>query len=307
MDGILPLWKERGMTSHDCVFKLRKILKTKKVGHGGTLDPDVDGVLPICIGKGTKVIEYLQDSGKIYEGEITLGFSTTTEDRSGDIVETKAVDGVLSTEEIDRMMKSFIGTIKQIPPMYSAVKVNGKRLYEYARAGETVERPERQAVIESFQRTTEPVYNEENKTQSWRFQVTCGKGTYVRTLAVDLGEKLGYPAHMSDLTRLASGGFSVGQAVTLAQVSELMENEQIDQALQPIEESMKDFPRIDLTEEDWQRVKNGQVLPMKAFRIKKMPEKLIAFYYQNLLVSLYGQHPEKNWLLKPSKVIRNEV
>lgn len=307
MDGILPLWKERGMTSHDCVFKLRKILKTKKVGHGGTLDPDVDGVLPICIGKGTKVIEYLQDSGKIYEGEITLGFSTTTEDRSGDIVETKAVDGVLSTEEIDRMMKSFIGTIKQIPPMYSAVKVNGKRLYEYARAGETVERPERQAVIESFQRITEPVYNEENKTQSWRFQVTCGKGTYVRTLAVDLGEKLGYPAHMSDLTRLASGGFSVGQAVTLAQVSELMENEQIDQALQPIEESMKDFPRIDLTEEDWQRVKNGQVLPMKAFRIKKMPEKLIAFYYQNLLVSLYGQHPEKNWLLKPSKVIRNEV
>lgn len=307
MDGILPLWKERGMTSHDCVFKLRKILKTKKVGHGGTLDPDVDGVLPICIGKGTKVIEYLQDSGKIYEGEITLGFSTTTEDRSGDIVETKAVDGVLSTEEIDRMMKSFIGTIKQITPMYSAVKVNGKRLYEYARAGETVERPERQAVIESFQRTTEPVYNEENKTQSWRFQVTCGKGTYVRTLAVDLGEKLGYPAHMSDLTRLASGGFSVGQAVTLAQVSELMENEQIDQALQPIEEAMKDFPRIDLTEEDWQRVKNGQVLPMKAFRIKKMPEKLIAFYYQNLLVSLYGQHPEKNWLLKPSKVIRNEV
>lgn len=307
MDGILPLWKERGMTSHDCVFKLRKILKTKKVGHGGTLDPDVDGVLPICIGKGTKVIEYLQDSGKIYEGEITLGFSTTTEDRSGDIVETKAVDGVLSTEEIDRMMKSFIGTIKQIAPMYSAVKVNGKRLYEYARAGETVERPERQAVIESFQRTTEPVYNEENKTQSWRFQVTCGKGTYVRTLAVDLGEKLGYPAHMSDLTRLASGGFSVGQAVTLAQVSELMENEQIDQALQPIEEAMKDFPRIDLTEEDWQRVKNGQVLPMKAFRIKKMPEKLIAFYYQNLLVSLYGQHPEKNWLLKPSKVIRNEV
>lgn len=201
------------------------------------------------------MIEYLQDSGKIYEGEITLGFSTTTEDRSGDIVETKAVDGVLSTEEIDRMMKSFIGTIKQIPPMYSAVKVNGKRLYEYARAGETVERPERQAVIESFQRTTEPVYNEENKTQSWRFQVTCGKGTYVRTLAVDLGEKLGYPAHMSDLTRLASGGFSVGQAVTLAQVSELMENEQIDQALQPIEEAMKDFPRIDLTEEDWQRVK----------------------------------------------------
>lgn len=293
MDGILPLWKERGMTSHDCVFKLRKILQTKKVGHGGTLDPDVDGVLPICIGKGTKVIEYLQDSGKIYEGEITLGFSTTTEDRSGEVVEHKAVDSPLTIEEIDQMMAAFIGTIKQVPPMYSAVKVNGKRLYEYARAGQTVDRPEREAVIESFQRTTAPVYSKENRTQSWRFQVTCGKGTYVRTLAVDLGEKLGYPAHMSDLTRLASGGFSVGQAVTLAQISELMEKNQIDQALQPIEEAMKEFPRIDLTDSDWQKVKNGQLLPLKTFGIKKMPGELIAFFYKNQLVSLYGLHPEK--------------
>ncbi|MDU5333485.1 tRNA pseudouridine(55) synthase TruB [Enterococcus sp.] len=307
MDGILPLWKERGMTSHDCVFKLRKILQTKKIGHGGTLDPDVDGVLPICIGKGTKVIEYLQDSGKVYEGEITLGFSTTTEDRSGEVVETKTVETPLSIEEIDQMMATFIGKITQVPPMYSAVKVNGRRLYEYARAGETVERPKREAVIESFQRTTDPKYNEETKTQSWRFQVTCGKGTYVRTLAVDLGAKLGYPAYMSDLTRLASGGFSVGQAVTLAQVSELMEKGQIDQALQPIEEAMKDFPRIDLTEAHWQKVKNGQVLPMATFGLKKMPGDLIAFFYQNQLVSLYGQHPEKEWLLKPSKVIRNEI
>lgn len=307
MDGILPLWKERGMTSHDCVFKLRKILHTKKVGHGGTLDPDVDGVLPICIGKGTKVIEYLQESGKVYEGEITLGFSTTTEDRSGEIVEEKAVLSELSEAEIDEAMATFIGTITQVPPMYSAVKVNGRRLYEYARAGETVERPERKAIIESFKRTTTPVYNEATKTQSWRFEVSCGKGTYVRTLAVDLGAKLGYPAHMSDLTRLASGGFSVGQAVTLAQVAELMEKEQMDHALQPIEEAMKDFPRIDLSDAEWQKVKNGQVLPMKDFGLKKMPEPLLAFFYQNRLVSMYAQHPEKNWLLKPSKVIRNEV
>ncbi|MDT2612445.1 tRNA pseudouridine(55) synthase TruB [Enterococcus dongliensis] len=307
MDGILPLWKERGMTSHDCVFKLRKILQTKKVGHGGTLDPDVDGVLPICIGKGTKVIEYLQDSGKIYEGEITIGFSTTTEDRSGEVVETKAVDLPLTEVEIDQMMGTFIGKIKQVPPMYSAVKVNGKRLYEYARAGKTIERPEREAIIEHFKRTTAPVYDAETKTQSWRFQVTCGKGTYVRTLAVDLGAKLGYPAHMSDLTRLASGGFSVGQAVTLAQVSELMEQNQIDHALRPIEEAMNAFPRINLTTEDWQKVKNGQVLPLKTFNLKKMPGELIAFFYQEQLVSLYKQHPEKSWLLKPSKVIRNEV
>ena len=108
MDGLLPLWKERGMTSHDCVFKLRKILHTKKIGHGGTLDPDVDGVLPICIGKATKVIEYLTDSGKIYVGEITLGFSTTTEDRSGERVETKPVDMSLSEEKIDEVMAAIM-------------------------------------------------------------------------------------------------------------------------------------------------------------------------------------------------------
>ncbi|MBV7389975.1 tRNA pseudouridine(55) synthase TruB [Enterococcus alishanensis] len=306
MDGILPLWKERGMTSHDCVFKLRKILQTKKVGHGGTLDPDVDGVLPICIGKGTKVIEYLQDNGKIYQGEITLGFSTTTEDASGEIVEKKEVKEPLSTEEIDQMMTSFIGTIIQVPPMFSAVKVKGKRLYEYARAGETVERPIRQAEIKSFERISEPIYNLEKHTFSWRFQVDCGKGTYVRTLAVDLGEKLGYPAHMSDLTRLASGGYSAGQARTLAQVAELMESNQMNQALQPIESAVTDFPRVNLTDNQWQKVKNGQLMPIKEFGYKQLPAPLIAFFYQDQLVSLYQQHPEKNWLLKPSKVIRNE-
>ncbi|MEG1369799.1 MAG: tRNA pseudouridine(55) synthase TruB, partial [Carnobacterium sp.] len=193
MEGILPLWKERGMTSHDCVFKLRKILQTKKIGHTGTLDPDVDGVLPICVGRATKVVEYMMETGKAYVGEITLGFSTTTEDSSGEVVETKKVSEVPTIAEIDELMKKFEGIITQVPPMYSAVKVNGKRLYEYARNGETVERPERQATIKKFIRSSEPVFNENAGTVSWRFEVECGKGTYVRTLAVDLGEALGYP------------------------------------------------------------------------------------------------------------------
>ncbi len=171
MDGILALWKERGMTSHDCVFKLRKILKTKKIGHGGTLDPDVDGILPICIGKGTKVIEFMQDSGKIYTGEITLGFATTTEDASGDVIATTPIETPFSMNEIDGVMKQMEGEIIQIPPLYSAVKVNGKRLYEYARAGLEVERPQRKAQIDSFCRTSEPEYDKQNKTQSWRFEV----------------------------------------------------------------------------------------------------------------------------------------
>ncbi|GCF92762.1 tRNA pseudouridine synthase B [Enterococcus florum] len=306
MDGILPLWKERGMTSHDCVFKLRKILKMKKIGHGGTLDPDVDGVLPICIGKGTKVIEYLQENGKIYEGEITLGFSTTTEDSSGDLVEKQPVTEAVSIEEIDQAMRHFIGEITQVPPMYSAVKVNGKRLYEYARAGESVERPIRTTKIEVFDRISAPVYDHERQIQSWRFRVTCGKGTYVRTLAVDLGKALGFPAHMSDLTRLASGGFSVGQAVTLEQVKKHMEQNTLNEILQPIEQAVVEFPRVDLTEELWEMVKNGRPMTAKMLGAANTAADLTAVFYQDRLVSLYGKLPDKAGLLKPVKVIRNE-
>lgn len=307
MDGILPLWKERGMTSHDCVFKLRKILRTKKVGHGGTLDPDVDGILPICIGKGTKVIEFLSDSGKIYAGEITLGYSTTTEDASGEIVEQMSLEKPFSNEEIDAAMQRLTGEITQIPPMYSAVKVNGKRLYEYARNNEEVERPQRQAFITSFQRTSEPIWDAEKKTQKWRFEVECGKGTYVRTLSVDTGKVLGVPAHMSDLTRLASGGFSKKQALTLDQVAQLMEKNQMDQALLPIEFVVKDFQRVDLSEGQWVKVKNGARLMYQELGLLAMPSADLAVFYKDYLVSIYEKHPSKNGVLKPLKVLRTAL
>ncbi|MGI6154813.1 MAG: tRNA pseudouridine(55) synthase TruB [Enterococcus lemanii] len=307
MDGILPLWKERGMTSHDCVFKLRKILRTKKVGHGGTLDPDVDGILPICIGKGTKVIEFLSDSGKIYAGEITLGYSTTTEDASGEIVEQMSLEKPFSNEEIDAAMQRLTGEITQIPPMYSAVKVNGKRLYEYARNNEEVERPQRQAFITSFQRTSEPIWDAEKKTQKWRFEVECGKGTYVRTLSVDTGKVLGVPAHMSDLTRLASGGFSKKQALTLDQVAQLMEKNQMDQALLPIEFVVKDFQRVDLSEGQWVKVKNGARLMYQELGLLAMPSAHLAVFYKDYLVSIYEKHLSKNGVLKPLKVLRTAL
>ncbi|MBL1226180.1 tRNA pseudouridine(55) synthase TruB [Enterococcus sp. BWR-S5] len=305
MDGILPLWKEKGMTSHDCVFKLRKILHTKKIGHGGTLDPDVSGVLPICIGKGTKVIEYMVDSGKTYEGEITLGFSTTTEDISGEIVEREHLSKPFTFEEIDQAMQQMTGEITQIPPMFSAVKVNGKRLYEYARNGEEVERPQRKAMIYSFERTSEPVFNEEEGTQSWGFKVVCGKGTYVRTLSVDTGKALGVPAHMSELVRTASGGLNQEQCVTLSEVAEKMEQEAIADVLLPIEIGVSGFPRIDLTDEQYSRVRNGVFLSREELGLSEPVESLLAFYYQGLVVSLYQQHPEKSSMLKPSKVLRN--
>lgn len=307
MDGILPLWKERGMTSHDCVFKLRRILRTKKVGHGGTLDPDVDGILPICIGKGTKVIEFLTDSGKIYEGEITLGYSTTTEDASGEVVEEKKLDRPFTLEEIDEAMGKLTGTIIQVPPMYSAVKVNGKRLYEYARNNEVVERPQREAEIAIFKRTSEPIWDAEEGTQKWRFYVDCGKGTYVRTLSVDTGKLLGVPAHMSDLTRTASGGFTKEQGLTLAQVAELMEKQQMQEALLPVEFGVKAFERLDLSEELWLKVKNGTRLPYEEFGLLEMPKDLVALFYQEQVVSLYEPHPTKAGILKPRKVLRTEI
>ena len=160
MDGIINVKKEAGMTSHDVVFKLRKILGTKKIGHGGTLDPDVVGVLPIAVGKATRMVEFMQDEGKVYEGEITLGFSTTTEDASGEVVERTPVEAPLDAVEVDRMIAQMVGEIEQVPPMYSAVKVNGRKLYEYARAGEEVERPVRQVTIYEFTRTSEISYKE---------------------------------------------------------------------------------------------------------------------------------------------------
>lgn len=307
MDGILPLWKERGMTSHDCVFKLRKILQTKKIGHGGTLDPDVDGILPICIGKGTKVIEFLTDSGKVYEGEITLGYSTTTEDASGEMVEKQALVQPFTDAQIDEAMEKLTGTIIQVPPMYSAVKVNGKRLYEYARNNETVERPQRTAEIAIFKRTSASIWDAENGTQKWRFHVECGKGTYVRTLSVDTGKLLGVPAHMSDLTRTASGGFSKEQGLTLEQVAELMEQKQMQEALLPVEFGVKDFERLDISEALWLKVKNGTRLSYEEFDLVEMPKDLVAIFYQDQVVSLYEPHPTKDGILKPRKVLRTEI
>lgn len=299
MDGILPLWKEKGMTSFDCVFKVRRLLQTKKVGHSGTLDPEVDGVLPICVGKATKVVEYLLESNKVYQGEICLGIATETEDAHGEIVKQDVIMTPFIIEEIDAMMETFKGEIIQIPPMYSAVKVNGKRLYEYARKGETVERPERRVKIYEFKRTSTPVYDEASKTQKWEFEVSCSKGTYVRTLAVDLGEKLGVPAHMSQLTRIKSGPFVSEQCVTLSQLEDFVEKNQAQSVLRPLEEVFETYPRVDVPEEFITKVKNGAILTTAELPQVIEPS---TFYIEGELIALYGLHPEKKGLLKPIKM-----
>ncbi|UOY93633.1 tRNA pseudouridine(55) synthase TruB [Ectobacillus sp. JY-23] len=301
MEGVLLLNKPKGMTSHDCVFKLRKLLKEKRIGHTGTLDPDVTGVLPICIGRATKIAQFLTSEVKTYEGEVTLGWSTTTEDSSGEIVEQRNVDRVITRAEIQAVLQEMTGTIEQRPPMFSAVKVNGKKLYEYARQGIEVERPVRTIAIHSFDLLDDrDVF--EGTSLSFRFRVTCSKGTYVRTLAVMIGEKLGYPAHMSDLVRTASGKFTLAQCITLEQVEEYVKQGKAQDLLQSIDEALATFSKWVVDEETAEQVKNGGFLPEPSFSTDKY---IMIFNQNDQCLAIYEPHPTKARVLKPTKVLVN--
>lgn len=278
------------MTSHDAVFKLRKILGTKKIGHGGTLDPDVVGVLPIAVGKATRMVEFMQDEGKVYEGEITLGFSTTTEDASGEVVEKTPVTQSLDEAQVDAAIAQLTGLITQVPPMYSAVKVNGRKLYEYARAGQEVERPERQVTIYSFERTSPISYEED--TARFTFRVKCSKGTYIRTLSVDLGQKLDYAAHMSQLTRTSAAGLSLKDALTLEQIAEKVAAEDFS-FLHPLEIGTGDLRKISLTEEQVLEVQFGRFVSLDA------TDKEVAGFAGDKLVAILEKRDQ---VYKPRKV-----
>ncbi|MBS4207579.1 tRNA pseudouridine(55) synthase TruB [Bacillus sp. FJAT-50079] len=296
MDGIIPLWKPKGLTSHDCVFKIRKIVKMKKVGHTGTLDPDVEGVLPICLGRATKIAEYITDAGKVYEGEVTLGYSTTTEDASGEKVAEKHVEKEISLQEVKQALDALTGEITQIPPMYSAVKVKGKKLYEYARAGIEVERPARQVHIYELTLLDTAITNE-NGLASFRFRVHCSKGTYIRTLAVMLGEILGYPAHMSKLVRTASATFTADDCVTF---TELENTDTIETFVYPLEKGIFHLPQFQLDEILAKKVQNGMVLDIPM----DWPSGHVAMKHQGEVIAIYQTHPEKHGMIKPVKVLK---
>lgn len=298
MDGILPLWKEKGMTSHDCVFKLRKILGTKRVGHTGTLDPSVEGVLPICIGQATRIAEYITDSGKEYVAVVSIGTSTETEDADGEIVAQDTSEKILSREKIKEALQQLTGEIIQIPPMYSAVKVKGKRLYEYARQGIEVERPRRKVFIEEIELLSGPGVLEGTEIQ-FSIRVKCGKGTYIRTLAVQIGELLGYPAHMASLVRTNSGTFEQEDCLTLAEVAIKKEEGAFDEFLRPVEEALGEYPFCELDDEMYVKIKNGQVLPEHK-KLQTAPK--IVFTKNNRALAVYITHPTKPGLMKPEKM-----
>ena len=215
MDGIINIYKEKGYTSHDVVARLRGILHIKKIGHTGTLDPEAVGVLPCCIGKGTRLVDMIADRSKEYEAVMRLGVTTDTEDMTGDILSTSNVD--VTPSDIENAASSFVGDIEQIPPMYSALKINGKRLYELAREGKVVERKPRNITINSIDITeiNLPLVN---------MRISCSKGTYIRSLIRDIGDKLSCGAAMDSLIRTRVGIFNIDEALRLDEVERIFKD-----------------------------------------------------------------------------------
>lgn len=257
INGILNVYKESGYTSHDVVAKLRGILRQKKIGHTGTLDPDATGVLPVCLGKATKLCDMLTDRDKTYQAVMVLGVATDTQDMSGTIL--KEVPAVTDEKIINKVIDSFVGDIMQIPPMYSALKVNGRKLCDLAREGIEVERQPRPVTIYGIRVTH--IETKEQRTYV-TMEVDCSKGTYIRTLCHDIGEKLGCCGAMDSLVRSKAAGFKIQQALKLDVIEEMMKNGTLEQQVVPVESVFESYPSLKLTEEGDRFLYNGNLLDM---------------------------------------------
>lgn len=252
--GILIINKERGLTSHQVIVKLRRILKQTEIGHTGTLDPEAEGVLVVGLGQATRSFSFLDEAIKVYRAEIILGQRTDTQDASGKVI-AEHHETNLAIETIDRAVMELTGDIRQIPPMYSAVKINGQKLYELARRGEQVERKARPVTVYNW--TIEEPKPNYGFRESFVSVITCSKGTYIRTLIDDLGEKLGCGGHMGRLLRLESGIFRLDQGVTLEQVSEMAEAGSLNRRIISITEALNHLSSIYLEPADLTKVING--------------------------------------------------
>lgn len=251
MDGVLNIRKEKGYTSFDVVAKLRGILHMKKIGHTGTLDPEAEGVLPVVLGKATKLVDLLTDKQKTYEALLHLGLETDTQDMTGTVLCEKFVE--VSEEDVEAVIREFVGEYQQIPPMYSALKVDGKKLYELAREGKIVERKAR--TVHFYE-----IDIKEINLPYVRFSVTCSKGTYIRTLCHDIGQKLGCGGCMEELIRTRSGNFTWEDSMTLAEVEEAVKDGTIEDRVIRIGQVLKDYPEIFCTREGDRLLENGNAL-----------------------------------------------
>lgn len=270
MNGVLNIFKPKGMTSFDVVREVKKICKIKKVGHTGTLDPEAMGVLPVCIGRATKIIDYIMDSEKVYEVEFKLGIRTTTYDLEGEILEERDTSNLNDSEILD-VIRSFIGEYSQVPPMYSALKQNGVRLYELARKGIEVEREGRNITIYNIEdiKINNPYIS---------MKVTCSKGTYIRSLCFDIGEKLGVFAAMTQLERTKTSSFTKENSIN---INELNINN-IDENLISIEEALNEYDKIVVADKFAKLLINGvNVFDSRLTKDKIILDKLYRVYNEN--------------------------
>ena len=274
MDGVIIVNKPAGMTSHDVVNRIRKIFKTKKVGHCGTLDPDATGVLVVAVNKATKLLQFLTADNKEYIATLSLGTATDTYDASGQVTATKEYVPI-SDKKILACLNSFVGEQEQIPPMHSAIKVKGKKLYEYARNNETVEIPRRVITIDYI----ELISIVDNLV---KFKVGCSKGTYIRSLCFDIAKKLDYPGHMYSLIRSKSGNFSLRDSYSLEEI----ENGEFE--MLSMEEALSNYPKLVVDDENI--IYHGK-------KIKSKINHQVAIYNQNnKVLAIYG--PDGNGYLK---------
>ncbi len=252
MNGVLNLNKPAGYTSFDCVAILRRLTGERKIGHTGTLDPQATGVLPVCIGKATRLLEFMDSAPKTYVCGCTLGLETDTQDIWGSVKSDRRAEiASLTRENVEKVLDTFRGEIEQKPPVFSAIKVNGKRLYEYAREGRDVEVPVRSVTIHGIR-----MLDWQGPQQPFTFEVVCSRGTYVRAICHDMGQTLGCGACMSSLVRTNTCGYSLEQAISLEDLRS-MNAEQIEALLDPPESAVSHLPRLELDEEHSKLFTNG--------------------------------------------------
>ncbi|MCR4716469.1 MAG: tRNA pseudouridine(55) synthase TruB [Lachnospiraceae bacterium] len=290
MDGIINIYKESGYTSHDVVARLRGILHIKKIGHTGTLDPEAVGVLPCCIGKGTKLVDLIADRTKEYEAVMRLGIRTDTEDMTGKILSQSEVN--LTEDEISKVMTSFVGDIKQIPPMYSALKVNGKKLYELAREGVEIERKARDISIFKIEVI-------EINLPLVRFKLECSKGTYVRSLCRDIGEKLGCGASMQSLIRTRVGIYKIEDALKLDEVEAYVKAGKIENYIKAVDQFFDNLPKIVIDESLNKKADNGNSFFKN--EIKTNEKRVLIYKADNKFIGIY-YYDDTDKMFKPEKL-----
>lgn len=287
LNGIIIIDKEPGFTSHDVVAKMRGICGQKKIGHTGTLDPAATGVLPVCLGSATKLCGLLTDQDKEYVAELLLGVETDTQDTTGQILRERPVS--VTPGQVQECAASFIGGIMQVPPMYSALKVNGKKLYELAREGMEIERQPRPVTIHELEilGIRLPVV---------KLRVACSKGTYIRTLCADMGEKLGCGGAMQSLRRTRAGSFFLQKAVTLGELQQLRDGQRLEEVLLPVDSVFSDCPALHVSERYKRLLDNGNpFLPEQSDeKLCHKPGRWVRVYRQdNSFVGIYAYEPVK--------------